>query len=138
MNFRADHDAALAVAVGEVTAGHREKDEGKREQRADDQNQEVALLLGKAHRHDDVNDEELDGVVVEGVLELRDDQRPEPASPIGGRSMRDEAIRRRCGLRGCVRDGFSHGVMREGSEPFFLVRLEISGSFELRASLTQF
>ena len=79
--FRSDDDAAFAVAVREVSASHRKEDERQREERADDENQIIPLILRKIHCHDDVNDEKLEGVVVEGVLKLRDDQAPEAALP---------------------------------------------------------
>ena len=74
--------AALAVTVGEIASGHREENKWQRKQRADHQHQEIALALRKIHRHDDVNDEKFNRVVVKCVLKLRDDQRPKPALPI--------------------------------------------------------
>ena len=35
-NLRADRDAALAVAVREISAGHRKQNEGQREKASDD------------------------------------------------------------------------------------------------------
>src|SRR5271170_1673966 len=79
----ADHDAAFAVTVGEVAAGEREENKGEREECANDEDEEIALVLSEVHRDDEVNDEEFYGVVVEGVLKLGDDQAPEAETPRG-------------------------------------------------------
>ena len=77
----ADSDTAFAITVGKVSAGHGKQNEGDCKQRADDQDQAVAKVVGEIHGHDDVNDQELNGVVVEGSLELGSDQAPEAGSP---------------------------------------------------------
>ena len=80
----ADDDAAFAVAVGEVTAGEREENEGKCKQRADDEDQKIAaLLVREIHGHDQIDDEKFYGVVVKGVLELGDDEAPKAEVPGG-------------------------------------------------------
>ena len=79
----ADHDAAFAVAVGEVTAGEREENEGQREEGADDEDQKIPLLMREIHGHDQIDDEKFYGVVVKGVLELGDDEAPEAEVPAG-------------------------------------------------------
>src|ERR1039458_1963650 len=81
----ADGDAAFAVAVREVAAGHREEDERNREERSDNGDQAVSLHLREIHCDDDVGDEELQPVVVKPGLELGDDEAPETAAPGEGR-----------------------------------------------------
>ena len=87
----ADHHAAFAVTVGEISAGKRKEYKRESEEGADDEHEKVALLLAEIQGEDDVNDQELDGIVVECVLELGDDQAPEAALPV--------AFGERC--RGC-------------------------------------
>ena len=91
--LRSDGDAAFAVAVGEVAAGHRKENKWKREKRADHEHEKIALARGEIGGDDDVNDEELQRVVVERRLELGDDQAPEAALPtIGRRLLRGHRI----------------------------------------------
>ena len=71
--LRADHHAALAIAIRQIAAHHGKENERQRKQRAHDENQIFPGALREIHGDDDVNHQELDGVVVEGVLELGDD-----------------------------------------------------------------
>ncbi len=86
--FRADGDGALAEAIGEETAGHGKQDKGKSEKGADQQHDPVACLGGQAHVHDEVDDQELQRIVVERALELRDDEAPETQAPGRGAAVR--------------------------------------------------
>ena len=102
--FRADGHGALAVAVREIAAGHREQNERKREQCADDRHQQIALLLREIHGDHDVDDEEFQRVVVEGALELRGDQAPEAALASRAAAGRDAPARLRQAHSGALRN----------------------------------
>jgi len=65
----------------QVSASHGERNERQSEQRADEQDQAIPKLIREIHRHDNINDQEFDGVVVERGLKLRRDQAPEAALP---------------------------------------------------------
>ena len=84
-DFGADGDGALAETVGEIAAGHREDNEREGEERADDQNFVFFIGGGEIGADDKEDDEVFEGVVVEGALELRDDEAPEAAAPGSGR-----------------------------------------------------
>jgi hypothetical protein len=82
--FCADGDAALAVAVGQVAARHREKQEGNGEEIPDEKNPEISFGLVRILAKDKVNDKEFQAVIVEGALKLGDDEAPETAAPTRG------------------------------------------------------
>ena len=79
----ADGDVAFAEAIRQVSTRHRKQDERARKQSADKQDFAVFLLGFQRHREDEKDDEVLQPVLVEGALELRGDQAPEAAAPIG-------------------------------------------------------
>jgi len=81
-----DRDGALAVAVCEVTTGHRKQNKGQGEEQAHEQNLGLFLFRRQIGADDQVEDEVLEGVVVERSLELGGDQTPETQAP-GTRSV---------------------------------------------------
>ncbi len=86
--FCADGDAALAVAVGKISAGQRKQNERNGKQRADQQNETIAHIRREIAFDDQVDDQKLQAVIVERALKLRDDQAPEAEPPVRRRSGR--------------------------------------------------
>src|SRR4029077_4834940 len=89
-DFGGNGDVALAVAVGEISASHRKQKERQREQDADEQDLQFLFLGSEVFPDDQEDDEEFEGVVVEGALKLRGDQAPEAKSPGAGSVVHPE------------------------------------------------
>ena len=79
--LHADGDRAFAEAVGQITARHREQDERRGEQDAQQRDNRLALPRRCRHAQTDEGDQRLERVVAERALKLRDDQTPETAVP---------------------------------------------------------
>ncbi len=84
--FCADRDRAFAVAVGKISACQRKQNKRNRKERAHQQDEAVAHLGSEIAFDDQVDDEELQAVIVERALKLRDDQAPESEPPVRRRS----------------------------------------------------
>ena len=87
-NLCPDRDRALAKAVGEISAGQRKQEVRKSKQRAHKQNEPVARSCREVALHNEINDQELQRIIVERPLKLRDDQTPESQAPVGRRPVR--------------------------------------------------
>src|SRR5262249_22137583 len=105
--FRANGDGTFAEAVGQVAGSHGKQNERCGEEDADFELKVVSgtLVLDDSENH--VDDEKLEPVVVEGALELRDDQAPKAEPP------------RASGLRR-VNTGAGAGVSRHAAPPEYL------------------
>src|ERR1700690_2218420 len=79
-----DGDRALAEAIGEVAASHGKQDEGKREERADEQDLGLFFIGRKIGADDEVENQVFQSVVVKRALKLRRDQIPEAETPEAG------------------------------------------------------
>mgnify|MGYP007056984869 CR=1 FL=1 len=80
-----DHHAPLAVAVGQVAAGHGKKDERDGEQPADQRHFQLTRgprNMRQGHPDDDEHGQGPVDIVAEGPLELGHNQRPEAPDPV--------------------------------------------------------
>jgi hypothetical protein len=85
-----NRDTALAVTVGKISARHRKQNEWQGEQDADEQDLQFLLLRSEILSDDEEDDEEFEGVVVEGALKLCGDEAPEADSPGAGSVVHPE------------------------------------------------
>src|ERR1043166_826667 len=80
-DFGSDSDAALAVAVRQVAASHGKKQKGDGKEIANEEDAEVLFRFAGILAEDEVDDEKLQAIVVEGALELGGDEAPETEAP---------------------------------------------------------